>query len=165
MHKHLIGPRGETIAQIINSFTGQGPIAVDIPRKSSSALWSDTISVTCHKSSVSQAQSQIDESLRMFLFPKEKGLLVSTLFSNGLETYVILDLKDFKRIGGKNGEKLVGLTRKYAACIFIEKVLADSVTLRVVGQSKTDSEKLKQHLLVSSAFFKQFRERRKLQPL
>lgn len=152
LHKYLIGPRGETISQIINSFNSEGTIVIDIPRKSSSSVGSDIINISCHKDSRYHAQSKIDDALSLALYPEGERIPVSSLFYNGLESYLVLDSKEFERIAGMNGEKLIGLTRKYSAFIFIEDESADSVKLRVVGESKTNSEKLTQHLLVSRFF-------------
>lgn len=148
LHKHLIGPKGETITQIMNSFNDHGKIHFDIPKKSFSLAGLDFVTIKCHKEVAHSIQSRIDDLLSGLLFPEGESMKISSLYSNGLESYISLSLKDFKRIGGYHGEKLIDLSRKYRAFVFVEDELPDSVKLRLVGQTKTASENLRQHFFV-----------------
>jgi len=144
----LIGPKGENINQIINSFHDDGKISLNFPRKSFLLVGTDVVTLNCHKDLAHSVKSKIDDLLSEILFPEGESVAISSLFSNGLESYISLSLKDFKRVGGHNANKFVDLTRKYEACVFIEKETPDSVTLRLVGKTKTASENLKQYLFV-----------------
>jgi hypothetical protein len=144
----LIGPKGENITQIRNSFKDHGKVCIDIPKKSFSLEGTDVVTIKCHKDLVHLVQSSIDDLLNVLMFPEGEGMQISSLCSNGLECYISLCLKDFKRIGGYHGEKLIDLSRKYRAFVFVDKELPDSVTLRLVGQTKTASENLRKHLSV-----------------
>ena len=151
MHRPLIGLKGQNIRQIVDALKDFGKVLIEIP-KEFSTIPSDIVYVRCHKDAINSVKAKIDDSLSTFLYSGKKRLCISSLFAaGGSDIFVTLNLNDFSRICIKNGERLIGITRKLSACIFVEKELSDSVILRVVGETKSDSENLHAYLMVKNS--------------